>query len=467
MSFDEYADWIEVDIDLGRTTRTWGVVTPRITGSISILSSALIIHVIMRSSTRLSSTYHRIMMSMSIHDIIGSVAVALTTLPFPKDDKWVDVYNYDGMRLGNYATCSAQGFLQFYGFFGSYFYYQFLVVYYVCTVVFAMQPKKINTLVEPFMHIITIAISVWFSLDILLDEGYNPAPRVTSWCTMTPLPYSCLEPSPSPPCERGTKRHHLDMVVSLSLISACQMVVIFTCLSMVCFKVTSLYLALRKSRRSPTTAQRETDLDNQYQCVRATFIQAISYIMVLLITTLPSLVVLFIPDKTNVVHYMPSITLPLQGVFNFAIFVGAKVYYLRRTNLEISFIKALHEILFKTSFEDDAEAIILTGVPSAMGARDSILPSVLSTNLSVPPGVVGSSKSEEATVDHPTSKSQSLTSSVGAWEDVSWISRSTQDHSARSNELSEFGSRGNLPDGLSEAPSQELSRDLSLATRQT
>ena len=185
MSFDEYADWIGADIDLARTTRTWGVVTPRITGSISILSSALIIHVIMRSSTRLSSTYHRIMMSMSIHDIIGSVAVALTSLPFPKDDKWVDVYNYDGMRLGNYATCSAQGFLQFYGFFGSYFYYQFLVVYYVCTVVFAMQPKRINTLVEPFMHIITIAISIWFSLDILLDEGYNPAPRGTSWCTMS------------------------------------------------------------------------------------------------------------------------------------------------------------------------------------------------------------------------------------------------------------------------------------------
>ena len=31
------------------------------------------------SSTRLSSTYHRIVMGMSIHDIIGSTAIALTT----------------------------------------------------------------------------------------------------------------------------------------------------------------------------------------------------------------------------------------------------------------------------------------------------------------------------------------------------------------------------------------------------
>jgi len=479
---DEYATWIEEDILAYSTTNTWGVVTPRITGSISVVSSALIIHVILRSSTRLSSTHHRIVMGMSMCDILGSAAIALTTLPFPKDDKWVDLYNYNGTRLGTYSTCAAQGFFQFYGSLGAYFYNMNLCVYYACTVALSMQAKKIARFVEPWMHLITIVVSVWVSLDVLLNGGYNPAPRGTSWCTMTPLPYSCLEPLLSPPCERGSKKNHHYMESIIRFISGGLLVIMFISLSMVCVKVTKLYLGVRKSRRGHgrITEQQKANLDSHFCCMRATFIQAISYMLALLITILPSLFVMLTPLPDSMLNYMPALTLPLQGLFNLAIFVGAKVYHLRRADSEVSLIKALREIMLKTSFEDDAEALVFTGMRSNMGARDSMPSSVTSSK---PPSCYSrpTEEGKDSFNDEflSTDQSRDISDSKSAWDDISWKSQSTK---CLSGKVSELGLC--LPDGLSEAPSgkdlshdlsprlseapsEDLSQDLSLSTRQS
>jgi hypothetical protein len=61
----------------------YAALVPRFTGSLSAVSSALIIYVILRSEARLSSIYHRIMFGMSLADICGSIAMALTSLPMP------------------------------------------------------------------------------------------------------------------------------------------------------------------------------------------------------------------------------------------------------------------------------------------------------------------------------------------------------------------------------------------------
>lgn len=183
--YNDYAAWIKEDVLNYPNNTKWGVVGPRITASLSIICSSLIIYVILRSSTRLSSTYHRIMMGMSIHDILGSSAIALTTLPLPNDDKWVNLYHYEGTRLGSYATCDAQGFFQFYGLLGSYLYNMVLCVYYAIALSLSIKDETIKRKVEPWLHLIPLCLSTWLSLEILFEKGYNPAPRRASWCTMS------------------------------------------------------------------------------------------------------------------------------------------------------------------------------------------------------------------------------------------------------------------------------------------
>eukprot|EP00553_Chaetoceros_curvisetus_P004031 CAMPEP_0204623540 /NCGR_PEP_ID=MMETSP0717-20131115/9275_1 /ASSEMBLY_ACC=CAM_ASM_000666 /TAXON_ID=230516 /ORGANISM="Chaetoceros curvisetus" /LENGTH=81 /DNA_ID=CAMNT_0051638653 /DNA_START=52 /DNA_END=294 /DNA_ORIENTATION=- len=59
---------------------------PSATGTISALSSILIMSIILRSSkeSRFSS-YHIIMFFMSFWDTIASTAIALNTIPMPSD----------------------------------------------------------------------------------------------------------------------------------------------------------------------------------------------------------------------------------------------------------------------------------------------------------------------------------------------------------------------------------------------
>ena len=61
----------------------FGAVAPRFSGSISFVASTLIVYLILRSETRLSTTYHRLLFGMSVSDMMSSFAMALTSLPFP------------------------------------------------------------------------------------------------------------------------------------------------------------------------------------------------------------------------------------------------------------------------------------------------------------------------------------------------------------------------------------------------
>ena len=98
-------------------TTVYGEIVPRITGSISIVSSTLLIYIIIVSPTKLTSVTYRIMFGMSISDIIGSIMMALSHLPMPRVDQSYkfDSYNFQGQRIGNNFTCSAQGFLASFG----------------------------------------------------------------------------------------------------------------------------------------------------------------------------------------------------------------------------------------------------------------------------------------------------------------------------------------------------------------
>ena len=88
-------------------------IVPRITGSLSVVSSSTIIFLIYRSDAKLTTIYHRIMFCMSICDIIGSTAMTLTTIPMPKEMPLEQELGFEwpgGNRYGNTLSCNLQGF---------------------------------------------------------------------------------------------------------------------------------------------------------------------------------------------------------------------------------------------------------------------------------------------------------------------------------------------------------------------
>ncbi len=163
----------------------FGEIAPRISGSLSVVSSALIIVLVMRSSTRLTTTYHRIMVGMSITDILSSTAMALTHLPMPRPglSVCVDQYLYQGLRLGNTQTCTAQGFFLSFGVMSTYGYSAALTIYYACAIFFKLNKRTIARRVEPVLHCVVLLAPLALAIPALIHGNYNPtAERKCCYC---------------------------------------------------------------------------------------------------------------------------------------------------------------------------------------------------------------------------------------------------------------------------------------------
>lgn len=229
-----------------------------------------------------------------------------------------------------------------------------------------------------------------------------------------------------------------------------KIVIIIICLSMVCGKVTKLYLTRRESKNDGgnggITEEGRVDLDNRFRFVRATFIQAIAYILVLIITVFPPLLLLFTSVESHtIIISISMLAFPLQGFFNSLIFIGAKVYHYQRVEPEVSIWKALGLILF-TSFQD-AETLIFTGI--------SVLERDGNADFSSSEAPSTYSEEVEDIFNDPTSRTSNesidesnsvAASEQSCMEGLSWPSRSTNINS----------------DGRSFF---QLSEDLSLSTR--
>lgn len=163
----------------------FGAIAPRVTGFISVFASGLILYIICISSTRLSTVYHRIMGAMSVADMLGSLAIGLTTIPMPKpqSSEAVDSYEFEGARFGNIDTCTVQGFFFIFGSLGTYLYNGSLCVYYACAIAFTMHESRIRKSVEPVLHFLPIGLGIGIGISPIIMKMYNPTPG-SAWCSI-------------------------------------------------------------------------------------------------------------------------------------------------------------------------------------------------------------------------------------------------------------------------------------------
>lgn len=190
-------------------------VIPHFTGALSVLGSLWIIVDILRArQKKLRTTYHRLLLGMSLSDVLGSVAMSLSTWPTPSADSGVVDGGTVFAALGTQQTCSAQvrpendsSTLQIRTLILSFtvcrcqaffvqvgmaapLYSGFLALYYLLMVKYNWkeESQKMKSL-EVSFHVLIWLLALGTSFASLGLDLFNSA---NLWCWIAPLPLDCV-----------------------------------------------------------------------------------------------------------------------------------------------------------------------------------------------------------------------------------------------------------------------------------
>jgi rhamnose transport system substrate-binding protein len=170
-------------------------IIPKVTGMISFLFSGYIIWNILREPKRTRLTKNRLLVGISVHDMISSFfGCFLSTWPIPADT-WL-VYG----NVGTVRSCTLQGFLFQAGIGAAPLYSAALTTFYLLNVVFELPTDTIVKKAEPFLHGVPIIFGWGTAIAGLPLSLYNAADRVGFMCWIAEYPAYC---SLRDSCQRG------------------------------------------------------------------------------------------------------------------------------------------------------------------------------------------------------------------------------------------------------------------------
>jgi len=335
---------------------------PSATGTISALSSILIMSIILRSSkeSRFSS-YHIIMFFMSFWDTIASTAIALNTIPMPSDVD--EVYPFKGKAFGNVGTCEAQGFLIILGTSFAIAANCCLNIYYLCTIRCGMSEFRMKTKVLPIMLILCSLFSLPSSLLSLSTDSINPDPFLNH-CSVCSYPFFCESHGGNErECIRGepSKSNGVFRRTGVALLGVFFFVLLLSLMLVVVaafeteIKIQHMRRIQRRSRGLGLViglrSSRDYNPEDEFKETRALLLQACMYIVAFVLTWLWYIIFSielskntnFVPDKKLMIAR--SIFRPLQGFSNAIIFIYHKAYCLCRANRRIHFTRAIFQVI--------------------------------------------------------------------------------------------------------------------------
>lgn len=309
---------------------SFAALAPRFSGSISVIASSTILWIIFRSDTNLSTIYHRIMFGMSCVDILGSIAMGLSTLPMPKERNIEeDVharFPWEGTMLGNETTCALQGFFFAFGTSTMFAYNAMLCFYYALAIAFRMKEGKITKYFEIFLHGFPLCFGLGGAIPPFFLGWYRRT-AWEAWCTIVV----------------SQEIQDILSILTLSYISTLMgLTLIF--LSLIIWRVVSTEIAMTQTIYSKKGVERQLLRRSQqiqrtektHQNTKVILIQALAYIFSFMLTLLMPFLRGVISKEADWVVRLQIILLPLQGLFNALIFISHKVYNYRRVHDEVS-----------------------------------------------------------------------------------------------------------------------------------
>mmetsp|Transcript_25666 Transcript_25666/g.38407 ORF Transcript_25666/g.38407 Transcript_25666/m.38407 type:complete len:532 (-) Transcript_25666:2253-3848(-) len=156
------------------------MIAPMVAGLVSFTGSSTIVTMILRSETKLSKPFRRIIFGMCIYDIFHSVATVSSAFPSEKGSKmWA---------LGNTYTCGTQGFFNQLGTTGSPMYSLSLAIFYLSVIKFNVRDRRFRKDIEPYLHFAP-NLFAWFSAIYVASTGYINSAGAGCW--IAPYPTGC------------------------------------------------------------------------------------------------------------------------------------------------------------------------------------------------------------------------------------------------------------------------------------
>lgn len=343
------------------------IITGMVTGSFSCLSSFVILSIIFRSTTQLRSVYHRIITWISVADICTSVSLALATLPMPENQP----YPFQMPSYGNITTCKAQGLTYFIGNCFVFWFNGLLNIYYLCSLGFNLNERKIINFVEIPLTIIGIVCCTALPM-IVLPATVNPGP----------LNIHCA--SYEPPCEDGKECNQdgkMNFIISYTSTLALGFTTLMVCMSFITFKFYSNQRKLKKveeksrSEEQPVPDQQVIGLQSEelietlkysQKTARIITIQALMYILAFNCVWIFGFMEFLLAETPlngsrsfrDALALLRMVFQPSQGTFNVLIFVYHKVHALRQSDEDMPYFEALRIVLFRPDILDETPQII-------------------------------------------------------------------------------------------------------------
>jgi len=295
---------------------------PRVTALFSILGSLAIVYMVISDrKNKLIKSSHRILLLMSIFDIMQSSACTFSSMAIPKNP------DYPG-SMGNETTCTIQGFFLALGL-AVPLYNSSLNSFFLLSIRYKTDPKIFSRKVEPYLHAFSIFIPLIFSITFTVTGNMKPIMDTG--------------------CVPATRAGQIFFTV---VIVFCILVCLFT-MCQICWTVISQNVSMDKyvfrrmnSQSTPSRSNRSLSSND-----RETVKQAVMYTCAFFLTwTFPITGGIIWKGGTGkpIPYWISILTMlfyPLQGFWNFLFYVRPGVYYVLEST-DKSFIGALREVVF-------------------------------------------------------------------------------------------------------------------------
>jgi hypothetical protein len=323
-------------------------------GCLSVIGSSLILYLVWKSpnsshtkrrhgrlqrgnGTKLP--FERIMIGLSISDLLHSLRCMTMDIPVPRDIPGTQ------FAFGNQASCSAQGFFAQLSIIGLY-YSTSLSIYFVLCINPNIDDNTIKQRYEPFLHAIPIMFSILSAFVGLFLGMNNPSPSGQE-CWLAPSPFGCDNDHDYTDCTRG-KHARLLVMYSVAtgwvcfLIIVCCMISIYTISwrqqRKMDLNYSSSFSETMQRRSSIFRSNKNTEFTqgnkNKLRCIA---IQAFLYISVVFFTWIWSFINIILMDGWRNkavfgISVLEKFFLPLQGFLNLLIYIRPCFINYRRKN---------------------------------------------------------------------------------------------------------------------------------------
>lgn len=293
------------------------------------------------------------MAMMSIFEVLGSVCIALTTLPMPSDD----ALEYAGPMIGNHLTCQIQGYILTFGLAGGGSLYMCLSWYFVCKMTIKMNCYTISKRIEPLFYVYSFGLALFLPSYNLSKDLINTF-QSHQFCAIGLNHSNCtyLLSEDIFECDnRIIDSANNELLETLDVV----MYLIGFNIAMIVLAMMIIIWTIKKNNNSIKCAledQKKRNIPNDDESViselryaRVLVIQALMYIFTYLITWIFMVIPMAVyldRDTLNIIQVFKSIFFPMQGFWNLIIFIYDKAYLLHHDNEYQGFGKVVKIVLF-------------------------------------------------------------------------------------------------------------------------